>query len=279
MDDKKIAYIIDEITAIYGKDSVRLLGDKEKVIARITTGLPELDAIIGGGIPCGRLVELYGVESSGKTSLAMQIASNFEKVAYINMEDFIEDSRLQMFGIEKGKFIIHDNLKYGEDAYDVMIKYAQVGIPLIILDSVPNLIPKAIFEEKDPEKQSRADIARLNSRLLPRLIAPAEKSGTTIIFINQARDNLAGMMYGDPVSTMGGHMLKHLASLRIKMSRKQWVKVSDETMGQISKVIIKKSKVSPPYGNAELPFIFEHGFCRHEDMKKIMIEIRKNRKK
>jgi len=208
----------------------------------------------------------------------LHLASKFECAVYINMESFIEDKRFKMFGLEKNKFIIYDDLKFGEEAYDVMIRYAQAGMPLIILDSVPNLISKVVFEEKDPEKQSRADVARLNSRLLPKLIGPAEKNGSTIIFINQARDDLGGKLWGDPVKTMGGHMLKHLASLRIKMTRKQWLKIGDETMGQICKVIVKKSKVCPPYGAAEFPFIFDYGFCKQEDMKKIMLKIKKLKK-
>ena len=277
MDKAKIIQIMDEINAIYGQDSVRFL-DKDKKIEKISTGIADLDSIIGGGIPKGRLIEIYGVESSGKTSLALHLAIRFDYVVYINMESFVEDKRFKMFGLEKDKFIVYDNLKFGEEAYDVMIKYAHAGVPLIILDSVPNLISKIVYEEKDPEKQSRADIARLNSRLLPKLIGPAEKNGSTIIFINQARDDLGGVLWGDPVKTMGGHMLKHLASLRIKMARKQWLKIGDETLGQICKVIVKKSKVCPPYGAAELPFIFDYGFCDHEDIKKILLKIRKSKR-
>jgi len=277
MDRAKIINIMDEINAIYGKDSIRFL-DKGKRIERISTGLEDLDNIIGGGVPQGRLIEIYGVESSGKTSLALHIASKFEYTVYINMESFVEDKRFKIFGIEKEKLIVHDDLKYGEEAYDVMIRYAQGGMPLIILDSVPNLISKAIFEERDPEKQSRADIARLNSRLLPKLISPAEKNGSTLIFINQARDDLGGGLWSDPVKTMGGHMLKHLASLRIKMARKQWLKMGDETMGQICKVVIKKSKVCAPYGAAELAFVFDYGFCGLEDTRQIMLKLRKAKK-
>ncbi len=277
MDKARITQIIDEINAIYGDGSIRFL-DKDKKIERISTGLDDFDKIIGGGIPQGRLIELYGVESSGKTSLALHIASKFEHTVYINMESFVEDKRFKIFGIEKEKFIVYDDLKFGEEAYDVMTRYAQGGMPLIILDSVPNLISKAIFEEKDPEKQSRADIARLNSRLLPKLIGPAEKNGSTLIFVNQARDDLNTGLWGDPVKTMGGHMLKHLASLRIKMTRKQWLKIGDETMGQISKIVIKKSKVCAPYGAAELPFIFDYGFCNHEDTRQVMLKIRKSKK-
>ena len=183
MDKAKITQVMDEINSIYGADSVRFL-DKDKKIEKVQTGLDDFDRIIGGGIPRGRLIELYGVESSGKTSLALHIASKFEHTVYVNMESFVEDKRFKIFGIEKEKFIVYDDLKFGEEAYDVMTRYAQAGMPLIILDSVPNLISKAIFEERDPEKQSRADIARLNSRLLPRLIGPAEKNGSTLIFIN-----------------------------------------------------------------------------------------------
>lgn len=277
MDKAEIINVIETINALYGEDSIRFL-EKGKKIDRVSTGIDDLDKIIGGGIPRGRLTEIYGIESSGKTSLALHIASKFDCAVYINMESFIEDERFKMFGLDKSKFIVYDGLRFGEEAYDVMIRYAQVGMPLIILDSIPNLVSKVVFEEKDPEKQSRADIARLNSRLLPRLIGPAGKNNSTLIFINQARDDLGGSLFGDPVKTMGGHMLKHLASLRIKMSRKQWLKIGDETLGQICKLIVKKSKVCSPYGAAELPFVFNHGFCRQDDMKKIMLQIKKMKK-
>ena len=280
MDESKIISVIDEIKSKYGENSIRFLGHSEKRhILKVSTGIEDLDAIIGGGIPRGRLTEIYGVESSGKTSLAMHIASKFEKSVYINMEDFLEDDRLKMFGLKDDQMIIHDSLNFGEEAYELMIKYANAGMPLIILDSVPNLISKNVYEEKNPEKQSRADVARLNSRLLPRLIAPCDKNGTSLIFINQARDDLGGMLFGDPVKTMGGHMLKHLASLRIKMTRKQWLKIGNDMMGQITKVVIKKSKVCSPGGIAELPLIFSHGFCKVEEIKKIVTDIRKKERK
>lgn len=269
-----------------GEGSIFQLGSpKAKLnIPRTSTGIEDLDNILGGGIPNGRLIEIYGPESSGKTSMAFHLASLYEMCLYIPAEGTFDAERAKVFGNKPKQLLVYNN-EYGEDAMEKAIDFAKAGIPLIIIDSVPFLMPKTDFEtvESNVEKDLRiGGVARLLTKTLPPLLKSCERTGTTVIFINQVRDKMDAMLFGEKTTTPGGHMLKHSCSLRMQVARKQWIEIpnknpsnsaANEKIGLIMKGKVTKSKICNPYGEVELPMIFDIGFVSHDDL----ITIRKEK--
>lgn len=292
--DKKsrleIMKLCKSIESKNGEGSVYSLGSKKAImnIPRVSTGIEDLDNIIGGGLPKGRIIEIFGPESSGKTSLAFHLASRYELCLYIPAEGTFDVQRAKMFGNKSKQMIVYNN-EFGEDAMEKSLHFAKAEVPLIIIDSVPFLMPRSEFElaEKDIEKQaSRGGVARLLTRTLPPLTKICERSGTTIIFINQVRDKMDAMLFGEKTHTMGGHMLLHSGSIRMQVARRQWIDVPNrrnpsnsadkEKIGLVMKCKIVKSKVCVPYGEAELPMLFDRGFVNHEDAMEARKEIMKS---
>lgn len=276
-----------------GEGSIYQLGStKAKLnIPRTSTCIEDLDAVIGGGIPQGRIIEIYGPESSGKTSLAFHLASLYDLCLYIPAEGTFDAERARVFGNRPKQLLIYNNT-YGEDAMEKAIDFAKAGIPLIIIDSVPFLMPKYDYEtvEDNAEKDLRiGGVARLLAKTIPPLTKICERTGTTVIFINQVRDKMDAMLFGEKTTTMGGHMLKHACSLRMQVARRQWIEVpnknpansaANEKIGLIIKGKVTKSKICNPYGEVELPMLFDRGFVSHDDVIEIRKEIMaKNRKR
>lgn len=276
-----------------GEGSIYQLGStKAKLnIPRTSTCIEDLDAVIGGGIPQGRIIEIYGPESSGKTSLAFHLASLYDLCLYIPAEGTFDAERARVFGNRPKQLLIYNNT-YGEDAMEKAIDFAKAGIPLIIIDSVPFLMPKYDYEtvEDNAEKDLRiGGVARLLTKTIPPLTKICERTGTTVIFINQVRDKMDAMLFGEKTTTMGGHMLKHACSLRMQVARRQWIEVpnknpansaANEKIGLIIKGKVTKSKICNPYGEVELPMLFDRGFVSHDDVIEIRKEIMaKNRKR
>lgn len=281
MNDKQRQDILNlcrKIEKESGEGSIYSLGSKKANlnIKRISTGIEDLDAIIGGGMPCGRMIEIYGPESSGKTSLAMHLASLYEMCLYIPAEGTFDKARAEVFGNRPKQMLVYNN-EYGEDALDVTLQYAKAGIPLIIIDSIPFLMPREQYEsaEKDLQRDFRiGGIPRLLGKSLPPLTKAIEKSGTTIIFINQVRDKMDAMLFGEKTQTPGGHMLKHACSIRMQVARRSWIEIpnknpmnsaSEEKIGLIMKCKVTKSKVSNPFGEAQLPMLFDMGFVSYDE--------------
>ena len=276
---EKLIMLCKSIEKEEGVGSIYSLGSKHSCmnIPRFSTCIEDLDYIIGGGIPRGRMLEIFGPESAGKTSLALYLASLVDMCLYLPVEGTFDSSRAKALGNKKGQLIVYND-KYGEDAMEKAMLFAKQGIPLIIIDSVPFLMPKEEYEavEKDTEKNLRiGGVARLLTKTIPPLTKICEKSGTTIIFINQIRDKLDAMMFGEKTSTPGGHQLKHACSLRIQVGRRSWIEIpnkdprnsaASEKIGLIIKCKVVKSKICNPYGEAELPMLFDAGFVSHEDM-------------
>jgi len=279
----------DKVGSIYSLGSNKANGN----IKRTSTCIEDLDYIIGGGLPAGRMIEIYGAESSGKTTLAFHLASLYEMALYIPAEGTFDAERAKVMGNRPKQLIVYNN-KYGEDAMEKTYEFAKLGIPLIIIDSVPFLMPKEEYEtvEKDMEKNLRiGGIARLLSKSLPPLTKIIEKSGTTIIFINQIRDNMNAMMFGDKTSTPGGHALKHACSLRMQVARRSWITIpnkdprnsaAEAKVGLLIKCKITKSKVCNPFGEGELPVLFDTGFVSTDDVveyrKKLMARNKRSKK-
>ena len=269
-----------------GKGKIYSLGSKNSNldIPRWSTYIEDLDYITGGGLPKGRIIEISGPESSGKTSLALHLTSLHPLALYIPAEGTFDSDRAKVFGNRKKQLLVY-NCDYGEDALEKTLAFTKQGIPIIVIDSIPFLCPKEEYDavEKDMEKNLRiGGIARLLTKTIPTISKAAEKSGTTIIFINQVRDKMDAMMFGEKTQTPGGHAFKHACSIRMQVARRDWIQIPNkdprsssdqEKVGIITRVKINKSKVCPPFKEAELPMYFDRGYVSHDDMKTIRKEL------
>jgi recombination protein RecA len=285
------------INAKDGDGSIFSLGSKNSIlkIPRWKTGIEDLDHILGGGMPEGRVVEIYGPESSGKTTLLYHLLGRHELALDIPIEGTFDSGRAKVFGNRPQQLLVY-RARYGEEAFNKMIKFAQAGITLIGVDSVPSMVPKDDVEKvlksasKDSIEELRiGGVARLMTKYLPPLEEIMEATGTTIIFINQVRDKMNAMMFGEKTDTPGGRKLKHACSLRIQVARRAWIEIpnkdprnsaENEKVGLIMKCKVVKSKVCNPMGECEIPLIFDRGFVSFEDVKSIRAELmEKNKKK
>lgn len=289
-----IIKLCNDINKKEGEGSIYSIGSKHAnlKINRWSTGIEDLDNIIGGGIPEGRVVEIFGPESSGKTTLLYHLCSLHSLCLDIPIEGTFDSERAKVFGNRPKQMLIY-RAKYGEDAFNKTIKFAKAGIPLIGIDSVPSMVPKDDAEkvlksaERDSiEEQRIGGTARLMNKYLPTVEEIIEVTGTTLVFINQVRDKMNAMMFGEKTDTPGGRKLKHAYSLRIQVARKAWIEIPNknphnsattEKIGLIMKCKVVKSKVCNPQGECEIPLIFERGFVSFDDVPQIRKEIMKQR--
>ncbi len=296
MNKEAIMKLCTEISKKEGEGSLFSLGGKSGVlnIKRWSTKIPDLDNIIGGGMPCGRTVEIFGAESSGKTTLVYHLCSLHNMCLHIPIEGTFDAERAKMFGNKPKQMLVYNGCKYGEKAFNRMIRFAEEGIPLETLDSVPSMQPRDDIEKirkavnSDSETELRiGGVARLMDKYLPTLEDVIEQTGTTVIFINQIRDKMNALPFGDNIQTPGGHKLKHSASLRIQVARKGWIEIPNynpsntaakEKIGMIMKCKVVKSKVCNPMGECEIPLIFDRGFVDFADLDDVRKEIMKERK-
>ena len=289
-----IMKICKEIETKEGEGIIYSLGSSKAnlKIPRWSTGIEDLDEIIGGGMPEGRVIEIFGPESSGKTTLLYHLCGLHSMALDIPVEGTFDASRAKVFGNRPKQLLVY-RPKYGEEAMNRAIKFAQAGIPLIGLDSVPSLIPKDDVEKvmqaanrNSVEEQRIGGTARLLNKYLPPLEEIIEVTGTTLIFINQVRDKMDAMMFGEKTQTPGGRKLKHACSLRIQVARKAWIEIpnknpkkteNNEKVGMIMKCKVVKSKVCNPMGECEIPLFFDRGFVSFDDVQPIRKELMKQR--
>ena len=277
VDAKKLELLIEKVDKAYGKGTLFRMGDKEtNELPRVSTGLPDFDWTMGGGLPEGRILELYGANSAGKTSLAYHLMARYPQVLFVDAEGTFDADLATAYG-NSGNEVFVRRPQWGEQAFELLMQFAEIGIPLIVVDSVPALIPRKEFEEADMEKAAQIGaVARIMSRKLPKLVYLCEKSGTTVVFINQVRSKI-GVLFGDPYDTPGGNALKHFCSLRLQLARKQWLDHPKlGRFGQISKLRVVKSKVCTPMREAELMLIFGRGFIEHANLAVVRKELLKN---
>lgn len=294
--DKKLSKkenVLNAMRAIneeFGDGTIYTLGSKKAnlEIPRWSTGIEDLDNIIGGGIPKGRIIEIFGPESAGKTTLAYHLMAQCEMALDIPIEGTFDAQRANVFGNKKGQLFV-SRANCGEEALKEGYTFTKAGGDIVVVDSVPSMITKKEFEEEDFEKEGqRGRIAALLSSKLPKIVSKAEETGTTWIFVNQLRDEMGGMLFGPTTHTPGGRALKHYCSLRIQVNRTEWIKIpnkydisnsaKDKTIGIILKCKVVKSKVSNPYSECELAVIFDRGFVSFDDVDKIRKEIMKMEK-
>lgn len=290
-DLSEIQSVCKEIEKKSGKGSIFVTGkEQNSQIPRWSTGIESLDEIIGGGVPKGRIIEIFGPESSGKTSLVYWLMSLHKIGVYIPIEGTYDEDRAKSIGVKDKQMIVY-RANYGEDALNAVIKFAKAGVPIICIDSVPACQPRDDVDkiEKDAQNELRiGGVARLFSKTLPSIVRICEETGTTLVLVNQVRAKMDAMLFGEKDDTPGGRAIKFYSSIRIKVARRAWIEIpnknpavssANEKVGIIMKAKVVKSKVSNPYGEAELPFFFERGFVSFDDIKLIRSELMKERKK
>lgn len=290
----EIASLVAQINKKDGDGSVVTIGQNKALrIARWSTGIEDLDAIIGGGMPKGRVIEIYGAESSGKTSLLYHLMARHPQCLDIPVEGSYDEERAKVFGNGPEQMYVY-RARYGEDAMNKTLRFARAGIPLIGIDSVPSLLPKEDAEKvlksatRDSiEEQRIGGVARLLNKYLPVIEEEIELSGTTVIFVNQVRDKMQAMLFGEKTDTPGGHKLKHSCSIRLMVARKSWIEVpnknphnsaANEKVGLIMRVRVVKSKVCNPMSECEIPMFFDRGFVSFDDVQSIRKEIMERNK-
>lgn len=296
VDLKSLMLLCEEINKSEGEGTIYSLGSKGEnlKIPRWSTKIEDLDAIIGGGMPCGRVVEIYGPESSGKTSLLYHLCGIHDYALDIPIEGTFDAERAKIFGNRPKQLLVH-RANYGEDAFNKAIKFAKLNIPIIGIDSVPSLIPKDEVEKleksvmkDDTSNQTVASVARLITRYLPLLESVIEVTGTTVVFVNQVRDKMDAMLFGEKTDTPGGHKLRHSASLRLQVARKAWIEIPNknpmnsaekEKVGLIMKIRVTKSKICNPMGECEIPLFFHKGFVSFSEVDSIRKELMEERRK
>ena len=289
-----IMKLCSDINKKEGEGTIYSIGSKHAnlKINRWSTGIEDLDAIIGGGMPEGRVIEVFGPESSGKTTLLYHLCGLQQLALDIPIEGTFDADRAKVFGNRPKQLLIY-RARYGEDALNKAIRFAKAGIPLIGIDSVPSMVPKEDAEkvlkssDKDSiEEQRIGGTARLLNKYLPAIEEVIESTGTTLVFINQVRDKMNAMMFGEKTSTPGGHKLKHSCSIRIQVARRAWIEIPNknpanvartEKIGFIMKCKVVKSKVCNPMGECEIPMVFDRGFVSFEDVPAIRKELMKQR--
>ena len=274
--DANLDATLKEIEKMFGKGSIMRLGDRPSLVeGAIPSGSMLLDNALGiGGYPKGRIIEIFGPESSGKTTLALHAIAEVQKLggraAFIDAEHAIDPVYAKALGVDIDELILSQP-DYGEQALEIVDKLAESNaFDLIVVDSVAALVPKAELEGNMLDSTVGVQ-ARLMSKALRKIAGQLNKSNCSVIFINQLREKV-GVMYGNPETTAGGRALKFYASVRIDIRKADAIKEGDEVLGNYVNIKVVKNKVAPPFKYAKVQIMYGKGISHTDELVSLAVD-------